>query len=201
MFKAYTIVRHFCLATHRVNSTTQEISKLNMEKEDTCQVSSTQGQPSSPSPPPSSAQSSASYESCLDDQPDDCPICLDKIQNKVTTSCNHSFCKRCLRRWTTHENTCPTCREKIPWMRCYKGRLATFIGWKGKQDIHEMAENGFFSISDVYDAVQCVYCNTVFLDWLESDQPWKEHEEYRPLCPRVLFRHVFETYHNMRSTQ
>jgi|SaaInlV_100m_DNA_4_1039707.scaffolds.fasta_scaffold12655_4 hypothetical protein len=37
-----------------------------------------------------------------------CPICFKKAD--YTTSCNHTFCKKCLYKWC---GTCPLCRKKI----------------------------------------------------------------------------------------
>lgn len=137
--------------------------------------------------------SSASFESCQDDQTNDCPICLQTISHEVVTPCQHKFCKRCLRTWTMDQNTCPICRTVIPWMRNFKERLATFDGWRGNQDKIEMADNGFFSISDVCDIVQCVYCKEVFFEWDSIDNPWAVHAAAKPFCPRVVFRNVFDS--------
>jgi len=49
---------------------------------------------------------------------DDCSICqepMDNIDNLITTDCNHTFHKDCLRRWCRAQarNECPLCRENI----------------------------------------------------------------------------------------
>ena len=42
-----------------------------------------------------------------------CPICMDKIKKKITTSCNHSFCKTCIKTWCKQNNNCPLCRKNL----------------------------------------------------------------------------------------
>ena len=45
---------------------------------------------------------------------DQCPICLEKIQNKARPdSCGHLGCNQCLKTWLNNNNTCPVCREPI----------------------------------------------------------------------------------------
>ena len=49
---------------------------------------------------------------------DDCSICtepMDNIDNLITTDCNHTFHKDCLRRWCRAQakNECPLCRKNI----------------------------------------------------------------------------------------
>ncbi|NWI66180.1 DTX3L ligase, partial [Todus mexicanus] len=41
---------------------------------------------------------------------DQCPICLDKINDKVIlTKCKHEFCKSCIDQATTYREACPVC--------------------------------------------------------------------------------------------
>tara|TARA_B100001287_G_C22632120_1_gene505715 strand:+ start:355 stop:852 length:498 start_codon:yes stop_codon:yes gene_type:complete len=43
-----------------------------------------------------------------------CSICLEEINNKSTTNCNHSFCFNCLNEWLSkNKNTCPICRTQL----------------------------------------------------------------------------------------
>ena len=38
-----------------------------------------------------------------------CPICLDLVNQPVSTSCQHLFCENCIK----DQHTCPTCRKRI----------------------------------------------------------------------------------------
>ena len=42
-----------------------------------------------------------------------CSICLEEKHDKVTNSCNHSFCRDCLSSWRSINNTCPLCRNEL----------------------------------------------------------------------------------------
>ncbi|BFG01950.1 probable receptor-like protein kinase At5g61350 [Drosophila madeirensis] len=42
-----------------------------------------------------------------------CCLCTGRMNRKVTTSCQHSFCKCCLLQQLNHSNRCPLCRKKI----------------------------------------------------------------------------------------
>lgn len=45
---------------------------------------------------------------------DECPICMCEFVNKVTTSCQHSFCFECLEKWKkVSNNSCPLCRINL----------------------------------------------------------------------------------------
>ena len=45
---------------------------------------------------------------------DDCPICLNEISEneKINTTCNHSFCKKCIFKHTFYHFNCPLCRSE-----------------------------------------------------------------------------------------
>ncbi|XP_056607961.1 TNF receptor-associated factor 5 isoform X2 [Triplophysa dalaica] len=58
-----------------------------------------------------------------------CSICLDVVDNPVTTPCGHSFCDTCLKKcWDNNQNcTCPVCKEtfnKRPHLKCNTGLKA-----------------------------------------------------------------------------
>ncbi len=40
-----------------------------------------------------------------------CPICLDVLQNPITTYCGHNFCQSCL---NNNKFSCPICRQMSP---------------------------------------------------------------------------------------
>ncbi len=42
-----------------------------------------------------------------------CPICLENISNKETTTCNHDFCKGCIDKWLEDHSSCPLCRHTL----------------------------------------------------------------------------------------
>lgn len=44
-----------------------------------------------------------------------CSICNKPFIDPVSTSCDHTFCQDCIKRWIEKgKKTCPTCRHKIP---------------------------------------------------------------------------------------
>ena len=43
-----------------------------------------------------------------------CPLCYETTTDSVVTGCGHTFCSRCLGRWTATNSTCPMCRESLP---------------------------------------------------------------------------------------
>ncbi|KXS94170.1 hypothetical protein AC578_1514 [Pseudocercospora eumusae] len=43
----------------------------------------------------------------------ECPICYEKIESSFTTSCNHTFCRQCLKHWLRTSTTCPNCRAAL----------------------------------------------------------------------------------------
>lgn len=50
----------------------------------------------------------------------ECPICFNNISNQelCTTSCNHSYCYDCLKKWLDkNKKTCPNCRKEIDYFK------------------------------------------------------------------------------------
>ncbi|CAF1375382.1 unnamed protein product [Didymodactylos carnosus] len=42
-----------------------------------------------------------------------CVICHQPIDNPVSTTCNHTFCKNCITEWYRNHQSCPICRQHI----------------------------------------------------------------------------------------
>jgi hypothetical protein len=43
----------------------------------------------------------------------ECVVCMDAMVEPVMLKCGHKFCYRCLFRWLSDHNFCPTCREPL----------------------------------------------------------------------------------------
>lgn len=49
----------------------------------------------------------------------ECPICYQQRRKKITLQCDHEFCQKCWKQWSTREQffseehypVCPTCRH------------------------------------------------------------------------------------------
>ena len=44
----------------------------------------------------------------------ECQVCYTVMLDPLTTSCGHTFCRRCVARVLDHSNLCPICRRKLP---------------------------------------------------------------------------------------
>lgn len=44
----------------------------------------------------------------------ECQVCVTLIHEPMTTTCGHTFCKRCLFRSLDHSSKCPLCRTQLP---------------------------------------------------------------------------------------
>jgi Lon protease-like protein len=44
----------------------------------------------------------------------DCQVCYALILDPLTTSCGHTFCRKCVARVLDHSNLCPICRRLLP---------------------------------------------------------------------------------------
>lgn len=43
-----------------------------------------------------------------------CAICMETPKNKATLDgCSHSFCRKCIVKWSKTENSCPVCRKSF----------------------------------------------------------------------------------------
>ncbi len=52
----------------------------------------------------------------------DCVICMQKIKDKVTTACNHEYCRECILQWILKKHNCPVCRSFLT-VKSITGRL------------------------------------------------------------------------------
>lgn len=44
----------------------------------------------------------------------ECQVCYAVMVDPITTSCGHTFCRRCVARVLDHSNLCPICRRQLP---------------------------------------------------------------------------------------
>ena len=44
----------------------------------------------------------------------ECQVCYALILDPLTTSCGHTFCRKCVARVLDHSNLCPVCRRRLP---------------------------------------------------------------------------------------
>ena len=44
----------------------------------------------------------------------ECQVCYAVMLDPLTTSCGHTFCRRCVARVLDHSNLCPICRRRLP---------------------------------------------------------------------------------------
>jgi Lon protease-like protein len=44
----------------------------------------------------------------------ECQVCYSIMLDPLTTSCGHTFCRRCVARVLDHANLCPICRRRLP---------------------------------------------------------------------------------------
>jgi len=54
----------------------------------------------------------------------DCSICYCTLINKLILPCNHTFCKKCIKRWASTNPVCPLCRRPFN-----RSNLITFDDW------------------------------------------------------------------------
>ena len=44
----------------------------------------------------------------------ECQVCYSLMLDPLTTSCGHTFCRKCVARILDHSNLCPVCRRRLP---------------------------------------------------------------------------------------
>ncbi|XP_050521912.1 E3 ubiquitin-protein ligase Iruka-like [Daktulosphaira vitifoliae] len=56
----------------------------------------------------------SNVEGTVGDSSSVCPICLDELNIEIhVTTCIHTFCKGCIKKWIKIHGTCPICRSSI----------------------------------------------------------------------------------------
>jgi len=77
-----------------------------------------------------------------------------------------------------------------PDFRSEEDRLASFDHWSVRFiKPADLAKAGFYSLKNL-DKCRCAFCHSRVEDWVEGDQPMKEHAKLCPDCPFVLGREV-----------
>ena len=77
-----------------------------------------------------------------------------------------------------------------PDYRLEEDRLASFAQWSVRFiKPADLAKAGFYSLKSL-DKCRCAFCHSRVEDWVEGDQPMKEHAKLCPECPFVLGREV-----------
>ena len=52
-----------------------------------------------------------------------CPICMETPKNTATLDgCSHSFCRKCIVKWSKTENSCPVCRQTFTLVQTAKSK-------------------------------------------------------------------------------
>ena len=55
----------------------------------------------------------------------ECQVCYQVLLDPLTTSCGHTFCRRCFSRAMDHSNHCPMCRRVLPLVHSQQADPAT----------------------------------------------------------------------------
>lgn len=48
------------------------------------------------------------------DSQEECPVCMDSMNNPVITACAHAFCRECIEKVIQTQHKCPMCRTELP---------------------------------------------------------------------------------------
>ncbi len=83
-----------------------------------------------------------------------------------------------------HVRTCPTASANFPSFATLHSRMVTFKYWPtGLRPLvpDHLARAGFF-YTGTGDHVRCFHCGGSLGNWERSDDPWKEHCRWFPLC-------------------
>lgn len=125
---------------------------------------------------------------------DVCNICFEDMTMPCRiVGCGHTFCLKCMTKWTERHTTCPMCRGDTAPLTTFSVRRFTLEHWPGplNLDRNVMADNGFYYTGHE-DTVKCCYCYITLWNWDANDKPWEEHKVHSVICPRVVFHHRFE---------
>lgn len=68
-----------------------------------------------------------------------CGVCLDSknCYSKASLCCGHSFCKKCITRWSKTETSCPLCRATFRSYR-YRGKITAVKSKRQRQEHGEL---------------------------------------------------------------
>lgn len=69
----------------------------------------------------------------------ECIICMEKIKDKVSTPCNHEYCRECILRWIVVSHNCPVCRSYL-----------SVSGVKGRQTRLSSALTSVYSALEIF---------------------------------------------------
>ncbi|KAK7170742.1 hypothetical protein R3I94_000827 [Phoxinus phoxinus] len=100
---------------------------------------------------------------CLLTEERQCPVCLDVLNDPVTTPCGHNFCKTCLKEcWDNSQDyKCPYCKEtfnKRPDLKNNTG-LREIVQLFEKNTTAQLCASGLLS-----EELQCSICLDIFND-------------------------------------
>jgi len=81
-------------------------------------------------------------------------------------------------------NIQPRIPPAMPAFQSLDSRIKTFRNWpiQMKQKPSDMAKAGFY-YTGVSDEVKCFQCDQGLNGWEMADDPWTEHEKWKPDCP------------------
>jgi len=83
-------------------------------------------------------------------------------------------------------NWCADNADKLD-MNKASNRETSFANWSLlKPTAKELAAEGFVKFAGSDDMTRCVYCGIDLHQWMEEDQPSKDHEKYSPFCDVVM---------------
>ena len=135
---------------------------------------------------------------------DNCSICLSSIRNEASLdSCSHTFCRKCIIKWSETEKTCPQCRTAFTSVSTKKStrqvrrkrqgedkRTVDMIMneclWRFVTDHEFKATLAYRFINDrtpfisfICQALNCVLTDPVFIENIKDFCDEEGHEAFR----------------------